>query len=80
MKYGWPHKFYVAGGGVDHAKFYNLHVTDEHDDEARAALVDALWKHAGIRFEVEPGGDFRWDARTPHPDWAPPPNTMEHLR
>lgn len=36
-----------------HAKWYNEHLHDEMDNEARAALLAAIEKHSGIRFEVE---------------------------
>jgi hypothetical protein len=72
MKYGWPHKFYLHGGGIPHAKFYNVHLFDGHGPEARAALVDALWKHGGIRFEVLPDFRLRVDTTARHPSWQTP--------
>jgi hypothetical protein len=36
-------------------KWYNEHIMDDgFDDEARAALISALEKHSGIRFNVDP--------------------------
>lgn len=63
-KYGWPHKVYVSG--LSHAKFYTAHIADEgYDDEARAKLIDAVWRHTGIYFEVR-GADLMW-AQRPYP-------------
>lgn len=58
-KYGYPHKFYVKGGAVDWAKWYNAHLEDAgYDDEAWQALADALEQHAGIHFERKEDGVY----------------------
>ncbi len=69
-KYGWPHKFYVTGGGIPHGKFYNVHLLDDLDDEARAKVIDVLWRHTGVRFGLV-AGELHFDARWPHPEAAP---------
>lgn len=55
FKYGWPHKFYITGGPVGHAKWYNEHFTDMDADAVRA-LSEELEKHVGIRFERDEHG------------------------
>lgn len=45
----------MGAAGDFHGKWYNEHIMDEgFDDEARAALIAALEKHAHIRFNVDP--------------------------
>ena len=53
-KYGWPHKFYLHGGKVGHAKFYNIHLMDL-DDESFIHVRNVLTREAGIEFFKEEG-------------------------
>jgi hypothetical protein len=56
-KYGWPHKVYIDGRGLSHAKWYNIHLLDQgYDAEALTALIEEIRRYSGIRFEVKEGG------------------------
>lgn len=48
-KYGWPHKLYVSGGKVGHAKFYTEHLL-EMSPEAQDVLLPVLSNDTGIQF------------------------------
>lgn len=63
-KYGWPHKFYVTGPTVRHAKIYNVHLRDEgFDEDALSALFASLHQHGGILFHLDPDeGRLRYAA------------------
>lgn len=57
-KYGWPHKFYVTGGNVGHAKWYNAHLM-ELLPECFAALAPRLSVGTGVEFERDERG-VKW--------------------
>lgn len=49
-----------------HAKWYNVHLHDDFDVEARVAVTEALEKHSGIQFEiVRENGEERLRYRAP---------------
>lgn len=61
MKYGWPHKFYIDGRGLSHAKWYNIHLLDQgYDAEALGALITEIHRYSGLRFEVKEGGTLHF--------------------
>lgn len=55
-KYGWPHKAYITGGGVQHAKFYTVHLQDATELE-RAVIHAAM----GLKFTFKDGGKVAWE-------------------
>lgn len=54
-KYGWPHKFYVSGGKVGHAKWYNDHLLDL-SPECFDVLAPRLSNGTGVVFERDERG------------------------
>lgn len=55
QKYGWPHKFYITGVPVVHAKWYNVHFADLAGD-AFTMVAEFVEQQGGIRFEMKPDG------------------------
>lgn len=56
-KYGWPHKFYVEGGGVRFGKWYNVHLK-ELSPEMFEKVSNMLERKTGIKFEMRDGKLF----------------------
>lgn len=56
MKYGWPHKFYIAGRApFEHAKFYAVHLKD-----ANAEDRNTIERAMGLHYRFDTDGGVRW--------------------